>query len=73
MWSMCRGRRTRIQLHLHIQSDGTALRGVVGLSSGDVDSFGDDPQYMKYLVFETISTSLFYEPVSYINIETVTP
>ena len=34
--------------------------GVVGLSSGDVDSFGDDPQYklMKYLVFETISTSL---------------
>jgi hypothetical protein len=24
---MCRGRRTRIQLHLHIQSDGTALRG----------------------------------------------
>ena len=27
VWSMCRGRRTRIQLHLHIQSDGTALRG----------------------------------------------
>ncbi len=34
--------------------------GVVGLSWGDVDSCGDDPQYkvMKYLVFGTISTSL---------------
>ena len=34
--------------------------GVVGLSSGDVDSCGDVPQYkvMKYLVFGTISTSL---------------
>jgi len=27
VWSMCRGRRTRILLHLHIQSEGTALRG----------------------------------------------
>ncbi len=34
--------------------------GVVGLSSGDVDSCGDVPQYkvMKYLVFGIISTSL---------------
>ena len=37
--------------------------GVVGLSSGDVDSCGDVPQYkvMKYLVFETISSSLLSE------------
>ena len=37
--------------------------GVVGLSSGDVDSCGDVPQYkvMKYLVFGIISTSLLFD------------
>ena len=39
-------------------------RGVeVGVSCGDVDSFQDDPQYklLKYLVFETILSSLLSE------------
>ena len=47
--------------HVHAEQDRVMRIGdVVGLSSGDVDSCGDDPQYklMKYLVFETISTSL---------------
>ena len=39
--------------------------GVVGLSSGDVDSCGDVPQYkvMKYLVFGVISGVYYYTHV----------